>query len=55
MFKIKFEFSFDWNFWSKFLESYQIVAMKLTKLDPDTIEMFDFDQKRVKFNQNGWN
>ena len=43
---IRFESSFNQLFWSKFLESYWIVAKKLIISDLDLIENLESDWKR---------
>ena len=45
------ELAFYWLFWSKFLESYQIVVMKLIKVCCNLIKTFDLDGNKVNFNQ----
>ena len=45
------EWGFNQLFWSKFFESYWIVATKLIITCPNLSEMFDLDLKKVNFNQ----
>ena len=47
------ELALNQLFWSKFLESYQIIMMKLIKTCPNLTKMFDLDQKKLILIKNG--